>query len=82
MFLVIIEIAVAALIVWAVLTQVLVPLSKGRRVFPLFSREARLRLELNELERKMREQELERTIERKLDEQYREISRPFEKEKT
>ncbi len=69
------EISAIAVLVWVAATQVLLPFAKGTRLFPLFSREAKLRRELEALEEKMKEQQIERKIEEKLNEQFNDINR-------
>jgi hypothetical protein len=62
MLLRVLETAVAVLLVWFFITQVLIPFFRGTKMFPLFLREAGLHKTLEEVKQKAVEKKLENEI--------------------
>jgi hypothetical protein len=62
MFLRLIEIALGLVLVWALIFQVIFPMIRGTKLFPMSKREAKLQSELENVNQAVREKELEETI--------------------
>jgi hypothetical protein len=62
MFLRLMELIFALIFFWALITQALMPLLRGTKLFPMFKREAKLQSELEDVNQAVREKELEQKI--------------------
>ena len=62
MFLRLMELVFAVIFFWALITQALMPLIRGTKLFPMFQREAKLQSDLDGVNQAVREKELEQTI--------------------
>jgi hypothetical protein len=62
MFLRLMELVFAFIFFWALITQALMPLIRGTKLFPMFKKEAKLQSELEDVKQAVREKELEQTI--------------------
>lgn len=62
MFLRLMELIFALIFFWALITQALMPLIRGTKLFPMFKREAKLQSELEDVNQAVREKELEQKI--------------------
>jgi hypothetical protein len=62
MLLTVLELALAALLLWFFITQVILPFSRGTQPFPIFRREAKLAETLEEVKQKAEEKKLEEEI--------------------
>jgi hypothetical protein len=62
MFLRLMESVFAIIFFWALITQALMPLIRGTKLFPMFKREAKLQSELEDVNQAVREKELEQKI--------------------
>jgi hypothetical protein len=57
-----VELAGAVIFIWALITQAILPVIRGTKLFPMFKKETRLQSELEDLNQAVREKELEQKI--------------------
>jgi hypothetical protein len=57
-----VEASVVILLIWTLFLQVMVPLIRGSRLFPMFKKEAKLRSDLESVNQSAIEKELEQKI--------------------
>ena len=58
----VIEVALWTIVLYLLITQVLIPLIKGTRTFPMFRKEQKLREEIVDVNQKVLEKDLEKQI--------------------
>jgi hypothetical protein len=62
MYLRVLEFLVSAGIIWALITQIIIPGFKGTQSFPIFKKEEKLKEKLEEIKQKVEEKKLEKKI--------------------
>ena len=62
MFLAVLELAVTALLIGFILTQVILPMMRGTSMFPIFRKESRLRSDLADVKQQSVEKKIEQEI--------------------
>lgn len=58
------DILIGTVIIWTLITQVLIPVFRGTKLFPLFRREEKLRNEIEEANQQLVEKSLEDELEK------------------